>query len=71
MSNRAVIGSIAAASPRPATVKLAECLLMQPGVIGTRHELRSKKPAVLVAAVARELCGFVWAIGQEVKPMVS
>jgi transposase len=27
-----------------------------------------KKPTVAVAAVARELSGFVWAIGQEVKP---
>jgi transposase len=32
---------------------------------------RSKKPTVVVTAIARELCGFVWAIGQEVKPMVS
>ena len=27
-----------------------------------------KKPTVVVAAIARELSGFVWAIGQEVKP---
>jgi transposase len=27
-----------------------------------------KKPTVVAAAIARELCGFVWAIGQEVKP---
>jgi transposase len=28
----------------------------------------SKKPTVVVAAIARELSGFVWAIGQEIKP---
>jgi len=28
-----------------------------------------KKPTVVVAAIARELSGFVWAIGQEVPPM--
>jgi transposase len=27
-----------------------------------------KKSTVVAAAIARELCGFVWAIGQEVKP---
>lgn len=27
-----------------------------------------KKPTIVVAAIARELSGFVWAIGQEVKP---
>jgi transposase len=27
-----------------------------------------KRPTVVVAAIARELAGFVWAIGQEVKP---
>ena len=27
-----------------------------------------KKPTVVVAAIARELAGFVWAIGQEVRP---
>lgn len=27
-----------------------------------------KKPTVVVAAIARELSGFVWAIGKEVKP---
>jgi transposase len=32
---------------------------------------RSKKPTVVVAAIARELCGFVWAIAQEVKPVAS
>ena len=32
---------------------------------------RSKKPTVVVAAIARELCGFVWAIAQEVKPLAS
>lgn len=30
-----------------------------------------KKPTVVVSAIARELCGFVWAIGQEVKPVAS
>lgn len=29
---------------------------------------RGKKPTVVVAALARELAGFVWAIGQEMKP---
>lgn len=28
-----------------------------------------KKPTVVVAAIARELSGFVWAIGQEIKPV--
>jgi transposase len=27
-----------------------------------------KRATVVVAAIARELCGFIWAIGQEVKP---
>jgi transposase len=27
-----------------------------------------KKATVVVAAIARELSGFIWAIGQEVKP---
>ena len=30
-----------------------------------------KKPTVVVTAIARELCGFVWAIGQEVAPAPS
>ena len=30
-----------------------------------------KKPTVVVAAIARELCGFVWAIGREVKPVTA
>jgi transposase len=30
-----------------------------------------KKPTVVAAAIARELCGFVWAIGREVKPVTS
>jgi transposase len=30
-----------------------------------------KKPTVVVAAIARELSGFVWAIGQEVKPALT
>jgi transposase len=29
---------------------------------------KGKKPTVIVAALARELAGFVWAIGQEMKP---
>jgi transposase len=29
---------------------------------------RGKKPTVAIAAIARELAGFIWAIGQEVKP---
>jgi transposase len=29
---------------------------------------KSKKPTVVVTAIARELCGFMWAIGQEVRP---
>jgi hypothetical protein len=29
---------------------------------------KSKKPTVVAAAIARELCGFMWAIGQEVRP---
>ena len=29
---------------------------------------RNKKPTVVVTAIARELCGFMWAIGQEVRP---
>ena len=29
---------------------------------------RGKKPTVVVAALARELAGFIWAIGQEMKP---
>jgi transposase len=28
---------------------------------------RGKKPTVVVAAIARELAGFIWAIGQEVR----
>jgi transposase len=30
-----------------------------------------KKPTVVVAATARELCGFIWAISREVKPVTS
>jgi transposase len=29
---------------------------------------RNKKPTVVATAIARELCGFMWAIGQEVRP---
>jgi transposase len=28
---------------------------------------RGKKPTVVVAALARELAGFIWAIGQEMR----
>jgi transposase len=28
---------------------------------------RDKKPTVVVAAIARELAGFIWAIGQEMR----
>jgi transposase len=31
-------------------------------------EARGKKPTVVVTAIARELAGFIWAIGQEVRP---
>jgi transposase len=31
---------------------------------------RGKKPTVVVTAIARELSGFIWAIGQEVRPAV-
>jgi transposase len=30
-----------------------------------------KKPTVVVAAIARELCGFIWAIGQAVRPAAA
>jgi transposase len=33
-----------------------------------RMSARGKKSTVVVAAIARELAGFIWAIGQEVKP---
>lgn len=32
-------------------------------------EARGKKPTVVVTAIARELSGFIWAIGQEVRPV--
>jgi hypothetical protein len=33
---------------------------------------RGKKPTVVVAAIARELAGFIWAIGQEMRaPMTA
>ena len=32
---------------------------------------KGKKPTIVVAALARELAGFVWAIGQEVKPEMA
>lgn len=33
--------------------------------------LRGKKPTVVVAAIARELAGFIWAIGQEVRLAIT
>ena len=32
---------------------------------------KGKKPTVVVAALARELAGFVWAIGQEMRPTMA
>jgi transposase len=32
---------------------------------------KGKKPTVVVAALARELAGFVWAIGQEIRPSMA
>ena len=32
---------------------------------------RGKRPTIVVAALARELAGFVWAIGREVKPTMA
>jgi transposase len=32
---------------------------------------KGKKPTVAVAAIARELSGFIWAIGQQVKPAMT
>jgi transposase len=31
---------------------------------------KGKKPTVVVTAIARELSGFIWAIGQEVRPLM-
>jgi transposase len=36
-----------------------------------RLSARAKKPTVVVAAIARELAGFVWAIGQAIKPVAA
>lgn len=33
-----------------------------------RLSAKNKKPTVVATAIARELCGFMWAIGQEVRP---
>jgi len=33
-----------------------------------RLSAKNKKPTVVAVAIARELCGFMWAIGQEVRP---
>lgn len=35
-----------------------------------RLTARGKKPTVVVTAIARELSGFIWAIGQEVRPVM-
>jgi hypothetical protein len=32
---------------------------------------RGKKPTVVVAAIARELAGFIWAIGQEMRTQTT
>jgi transposase len=32
---------------------------------------KGKKPTVVVAALARELAGFVWAIGQEMRTTMA
>jgi hypothetical protein len=32
---------------------------------------RGKKPTVVVAAIARELAGFIWAIGQEMRTQMT
>jgi transposase len=36
-----------------------------------RLSASAKKPTVIVAAIARELAGFVWAIGQAVTPAAA
>jgi transposase len=36
-----------------------------------RLTAKGKKSTVVVTAVARELCGFIWAIGHEVRPAMS
>jgi hypothetical protein len=33
-----------------------------------RLKAREKKPTVIVTAIARELVGFIWAMGQEIRP---
>jgi transposase len=32
---------------------------------------RGKKPTVVVAAIARELAGFIWAIGQQMRIVMA
>jgi len=32
---------------------------------------RGKKPTVVVAAIARELAGFIWAVGQEMRAQMA
>ena len=36
-----------------------------------RLNAKGKKPTVVVTAIARELVGFIWAIGQEVRPLAA
>jgi transposase len=36
-----------------------------------RLSASAKKPTVVVAAIARELAGFIWAIGQAVRPAAA
>ena len=36
-----------------------------------RLSAKGKKPNIVATAVARELCGFIWAIGQQVRPAMS
>lgn len=36
-----------------------------------RLSATGKRPTVVVTAIAREMCGFIWAIGREVVPAPS
>jgi transposase len=36
-----------------------------------RLSMKGKKSTVVAAAIARELCGFIWAIGQQVEPAMA
>ena len=44
-----------------------------PGLCDSFRKLSAtgKRPTVVVTAIARELCGFIWAIGQKVAPAPS